>query len=130
MCVAYIKNQLACTQPCLYIVTHRLLHTLRMRYSLDMIYTYSANILIACNPHKRLRTLYGGKMMRQYKDKQLGELAPHVYAIAEQVWDVDGMLMWDLVCIVVHTARRTYTILKYIESVPLTYAGIQSHDDG
>lgn len=56
-----------------------------MRYSLDMIYTYSANILIACNPHKRLRTLYGGKMMRQYKDKQLGELAPHVYAIAEQV---------------------------------------------
>lgn len=70
-----------------------------MRYSLDMIYTYSANILIACNPHKRLRTLYGGKMMRQYKDKQLGELAPHVYAIAEQVGSVRVLLV-NLVCFV------------------------------
>ncbi len=124
------------TFPC------RLLHTLRVRYTLDMIYTYSGNILIAvspslatltatmhhrscyqaehvqscwnetqaarsvqsgtaqghscmvstgwragvqANPHKRLRSLYGARMMTQYRGIPLGELSPHAYAIAEQV---------------------------------------------
>ena len=136
-----------------------ILHTLRVRYTLDMIYTYSGNILIAvraaltgsahrpalaacdtngacsalaplgylmplhatavcrlrarglpnahvqhpshqppvtsyelklprcpqANPHKRLRHLYGARMMTQYRGVPLGELSPHVYAIAEQV---------------------------------------------
>ncbi|KAK9865078.1 hypothetical protein WJX84_008101 [Apatococcus fuscideae] len=51
-----------------------------------MIYTYSGNILIASNPHKRLRHLYGPRMMAQYKGVPLGELSPHVYAIAEQAY--------------------------------------------
>jgi len=37
------------------------------------------------NPHKRLRHLYGSRMRAQYRGKTLGELSPHVYAIAEQV---------------------------------------------
>ena len=37
------------------------------------------------NPHKRLRHLYGSRMMTQYRNVALGELSPHVYAIAEQV---------------------------------------------
>lgn len=37
------------------------------------------------NPHKRVRQLYGGRMMTQYRGVPLGELSPHVYAIAEQV---------------------------------------------
>lgn len=46
------------------------------------------------NPHKRLRQLYGPRMMGQYKGVPLGELSPHVYAIAEKVflpsmWDQD-----------------------------------------
>ncbi|KAL4419268.1 hypothetical protein ABPG77_004826 [Micractinium sp. CCAP 211/92] len=63
-----------------------ILHTLRVRYSLDSIYTYSGNILIAANPHKRLRQLYGPRMMAQYRGVPLGELSPHVYAIAEQAY--------------------------------------------
>ncbi|KAK9796643.1 hypothetical protein WJX73_007169 [Symbiochloris irregularis] len=63
-----------------------ILHTLRVRYTLDMIYTYSGNILIAANPHKRVRQLYGGRMMTQYRGVPLGELSPHVYAIAEQAF--------------------------------------------
>jgi myosin-5 len=88
-----------------------------VRYTLDMIYTYSGNILIAvcsqtrtwwlcmakvqlhvrlaparpelapcaqANPHKRLRQLYGPRMMMQYRGVPLGELSPHAYAIAEQ----------------------------------------------
>ena len=37
------------------------------------------------NPHKRLRQLYGPRMMTQYRGVPLGELSPHTYAIAEQV---------------------------------------------
>ena len=36
------------------------------------------------NPHKRLRQLYGPRMMMQYRGVPLGELSPHAYAIAEQ----------------------------------------------
>ena len=35
--------------------------------SADAIYTYSGGILIAANPHKRLKRLYGPRMMGQYK---------------------------------------------------------------
>ncbi len=37
------------------------------------------------NPHKPLKHLYGARMMAQYRGAMLGELSPHVYAIAEQV---------------------------------------------
>lgn len=40
---------------------------------------------LQANPHKRLRHLYGARMMTQYRGIPLGELSPHVYAIAEQV---------------------------------------------
>ena len=40
---------------------------------------------LQANPHKRLRHLYGQRMMSQYRNVGLGELSPHTYAIAEQV---------------------------------------------
>ena len=41
--------------------------------------------MLQANPHKRLRHLYGARMMTQYRGVPLGELSPHAYAIAEQV---------------------------------------------
>ncbi len=38
------------------------------------------------NPHKPLPPLYGLDMMRAYHNTPLGELSPHVYAIAEQAF--------------------------------------------
>jgi myosin-5 len=63
-----------------------ILHTLNVRYNLDAIYTYSGNILIATNPYKPLKHLYGTRMMAQYRGAALGELSPHVYAIAEAAY--------------------------------------------
>lgn len=63
-----------------------ILHTLRARYELDMIYTYSGQILIAVNPHKSLNHLYGERMMDQYKDIPFGDLSPHTYAVAEAAY--------------------------------------------
>ncbi|MFS7930647.1 putative myosin ATPase [Helianthus anomalus] len=45
--------------------------------------TYTGNILIAINPFQRLTHLYETHMMEQYKGAPLGELSPHVFAIAD-----------------------------------------------
>jgi myosin heavy subunit len=45
--------------------------------------TYTGNILIAINPFQRLPHLYDTHMMEQYKGAALGELSPHVFAVAD-----------------------------------------------
>ncbi|KAH7440883.1 hypothetical protein KP509_03G015200 [Ceratopteris richardii] len=45
--------------------------------------TYTGNILIAVNPFAKLPHLYGGHMMEQYRGASLGELSPHVFAVAD-----------------------------------------------
>lgn len=52
-------------------------------YTLILWQTYTGNILIAINPFQRLTHLYETHMMEQYKGAPLGELSPHVFAIAD-----------------------------------------------
>ena len=59
------------------------LWNLKVRYQQDDIYTYTGSILIAVNPFTPMPHLYGSHMMGQYRDINLGELSPHVYAIAD-----------------------------------------------
>mmetsp|Transcript_29294 Transcript_29294/g.62048 ORF Transcript_29294/g.62048 Transcript_29294/m.62048 type:complete len:1596 (+) Transcript_29294:182-4969(+) len=60
------------------------LKTLGLRYLTDDIYTYSGQILIAVNPFKPLKHLYGPDMMKRYYSRMERRESPHVYAIAEQ----------------------------------------------
>lgn len=62
------------------------LWNLKSRYVLDAIYTYTGSILIAVNPFAALPMLYGTHMMEQYQGRALGELSPHVYAIADAAY--------------------------------------------
>lgn len=62
------------------------LNNLKARYVVDDIYTYTGSILIAVNPFARLPHLYGTHMMEQYRGVNLGELSPHVYAIADAAY--------------------------------------------
>lgn len=62
------------------------LWNLKVRYMLDDIYTYTGTILIAVNPFAALPHLYGSHMMDQYRGADLGELSPHVYAIADAAY--------------------------------------------
>ncbi|KAE9599821.1 putative myosin ATPase [Lupinus albus] len=59
------------------------LYNLRRRYVLNDIYTYTGSILIAVNPFTNLPHLYNTHMMEQYKGAPLGELSPHVFAVAD-----------------------------------------------
>ncbi|OIW20881.1 hypothetical protein TanjilG_24959 [Lupinus angustifolius] len=59
------------------------LQNLKIRYELNEIYTYTGNILIAINPFQRLPHIYDLHMMQQYKGAPLGELSPHVFAVAD-----------------------------------------------
>ncbi|KAL2583804.1 hypothetical protein AAZV13_14G093300 [Glycine max] len=59
------------------------LFNLRRRYALNDIYTYTGSILIAVNPFTKLPHLYDSHMMEQYKGAPLGELSPHVFAVAD-----------------------------------------------
>lgn len=60
------------------------LWNLKVRYQTDDIYTYTGSILIAVNPFAPMPHLYGLHMMEQYRGLVLGELSPHVYAIADE----------------------------------------------
>ncbi|KAL2317939.1 hypothetical protein Fmac_031815 [Flemingia macrophylla] len=59
------------------------LFNLRRRYALNDIYTYTGSILIAVNPFTKLPHLYDSHMMEMYKGAPLGELSPHVFAVAD-----------------------------------------------
>lgn len=46
--------------------------------------TFVANILIAVNPYKEIKELYAKTTIKRYNGRSLGELPPHVYAIADK----------------------------------------------
>lgn len=46
--------------------------------------TYVANILIAVNPYKEIKNLYAKDTIKRYNGKSIGEMPPHVYAIADK----------------------------------------------
>ncbi len=62
------------------------LWNLNTRYAYDDIYTYTGTILIAINPFTSLPHLYGTHMMDQYRGVEIGDIAPHVYAIADAAY--------------------------------------------
>ena len=48
--------------------------------------TYTGNILIAVNPFAKLPHLYDSHMMEQYRGAPLGDLSPHVFAVADSAY--------------------------------------------
>lgn len=59
------------------------MNTIRTRYMEDVIYTYSGLVLVSVNPYRDLG-LYTEALMDTYSSgtKALGDLAPHVFAVA------------------------------------------------
>ncbi|XP_062843469.1 unconventional myosin-X [Trichomycterus rosablanca] len=63
-----------------------ILHNLHLRYTQHFIYTYIGSILAAVNPYQQLPELYDVSAVEHYSQHHLGEIPPHIYAIANECY--------------------------------------------
>ncbi|XP_077328704.1 unconventional myosin-Vc isoform X1 [Lithobates pipiens] len=62
------------------------LHNLKVRFmESKLIYTYSGIILVAINPYKELR-IYGDAIIHAYSGQNMGDMDPHIFAVAEEAY--------------------------------------------
>ncbi|XP_032337065.1 unconventional myosin-Vc isoform X3 [Camelus ferus] len=62
------------------------LHNLRIRFAESkLIYTYSGIILVAMNPYKQL-PIYGDAIIHAYSGQNVGDMDPHIFAVAEEAY--------------------------------------------
>ncbi|XP_041372192.1 unconventional myosin-Ib-like [Gigantopelta aegis] len=58
---------------------------LQTRFEHDLIYTYIGNVVISVNPYKQL-PLYTHSVIEEYRSRNIYELPPHIYAIADDAY--------------------------------------------
>ncbi|XP_034854636.1 unconventional myosin-X [Mirounga leonina] len=63
-----------------------IMHNLYQRYKRNQIYTYIGSIIASVNPYRTIAGLYERATMERYSECHLGELPPHVFAIANECY--------------------------------------------
>eukprot|EP00667_Euglena_gracilis_P008212 EG_transcript_8328 len=64
---------------------HAITDNLQKRLKAECIYTYISNVLVLCNPFKRL-PLYSDAAVALYQRHHRNEVPPHVFALAEDTY--------------------------------------------
>uniref|UniRef100_A0A672T755 Unconventional myosin-X-like n=1 Tax=Sinocyclocheilus grahami TaxID=75366 RepID=A0A672T755_SINGR len=63
-----------------------IMHNLFLRYQKDLIYTNIGSILATVNPYKQIPGLYDAEAVDMYSRHHLGELPPHIFAVANECY--------------------------------------------
>ncbi|XP_039752928.1 unconventional myosin ID [Pararge aegeria] len=64
------------------LTTDNFIENLHLRFQHNKIYTYIGEVLVSVNPYKNL-DIYGQQHMAQYRGREMFEVPPHVYAVAD-----------------------------------------------
>ncbi|XP_048223998.1 unconventional myosin-X isoform X1 [Perognathus longimembris pacificus] len=63
-----------------------IMYNLFQRYKRNQIYTYIGSIIASVNPYRPIAGLYERAAMERYSRRHLGELPPHIFAIANECY--------------------------------------------
>lgn len=108
---------------------HTILRNLHMRYSKHLIYTYTGSILVAVNPYQVL-PIYSGEDVEKYRNRKIGELPPHIFAIGDGSYSDMKRFQHDQ-CIVISgesgagKTESTKLILQYLATVSGKHSWIE-----
>ncbi|KAK9510245.1 hypothetical protein O3M35_005070 [Rhynocoris fuscipes] len=106
-----------------------ILRNLLIRYNENLIYTYTGSILVAVNPYQIL-PIYTAEQIKLYKDKKIGELPPHIFAIGDNCYS-HMKRFWQDQCIVISgesgagKTESTKLILQYLAAISGKHSWIE-----
>ncbi|XP_028930002.1 unconventional myosin-VIIb [Ornithorhynchus anatinus] len=106
-----------------------MVHNLLIRHQEHKIYTYTGSILVAVNPYQVL-PLYSLDQIHLYYDKRVGELPPHVFAIADNCYFNMKRNRKDQCCVIsgesgAGKTETTKLILQFLAAVSGQHSWIE-----
>ncbi|XP_069898312.1 unconventional myosin-X isoform X2 [Dipodomys merriami] len=99
-----------------------IMYNLFQRYKRNQIYTYIGSIIASVNPYRPIAGLYERATMERYSRRHLGELPPHIFAIANECY----RCLWrrhDNQCVLISgesgagKTESTKLILKFLSAI-------------
>ncbi|XP_028155906.1 myosin-VIIa [Ostrinia furnacalis] len=106
-----------------------ILRNLLIRYNENLIYTYTGSILVAVNPYQIL-PIYTADQIKLYKERKIGELPPHIFAIGDNAYAHMRRYSQDQ-CIVISgesgagKTESTKLILQYLAAISGKHSWIE-----
>ncbi|XP_069845597.1 unconventional myosin-VIIb [Dipodomys merriami] len=106
-----------------------IVHNLLIRYQQHKIYTYTGSILVAVNPFQML-PLYTMEQVQLYYGRHVGELPPHVFAIANSCYFNMKKNKRDQCCVIsgesgAGKTETTKLILQFLATVSGQHSWIE-----
>ncbi|XP_076846902.1 myosin VIIAa isoform X2 [Brachyhypopomus gauderio] len=106
-----------------------ILRNLLIRYREHLIYTYTGSILVAVNPYQLL-PIYTADQIRLYTNKKIGEMPPHIFAIADNCYFNMQRNSRDQCCIIsgesgAGKTESTKLILQFLAAISGQHSWIE-----
>uniref|UniRef100_A0A8C5C3V0 Myosin VIIA n=1 Tax=Gadus morhua TaxID=8049 RepID=A0A8C5C3V0_GADMO len=106
-----------------------ILRNLLIRYQEHVIYTFTGSILVAVNPYQLL-PIYTPDQIRLYTNKKIGELPPHIFAIADNCYFNMQRNKKDQCCIIsgesgAGKTESTKLILQFLAAISGQHSWIE-----